>query len=80
MCRLKIEDGKSNGERQKKYQVFISSTYKDLIEERAAVTQSLLDMGCIPVGMEQFPASNMSQMEYIKMMLSHWMTLTIFAQ
>ena len=54
---------------KKKYQVFISSTYKDLIEERAAVTQSLLDMGCIPVGMEQFPASNMSQMEYIKMML-----------
>ena len=26
-------------------------------------------MGCIPVGMEQFPASNMSQMEYIKMMM-----------
>ena len=54
---------------KKKYQVFISSTYSDLIEERAAVIQCLLDMGCIPVGMEQFPASNMSQMEYIKMML-----------
>lgn len=54
---------------KKKYQVFISSTYNDLIDERAAVTQCLLDMGCIPVGMEQFPASNMSQMEYIKMML-----------
>ncbi|MCI7691624.1 MAG: DUF4062 domain-containing protein [Oscillospiraceae bacterium] len=53
----------------KKYQVFISSTYSDLIEERAAVTQCLLEMGCIPVGMEQFPASNMSQMDYIKMML-----------
>lgn len=53
----------------KKYQVFVSSTYTDLIEERAAVTQCLLEMGCIPVGMEQFPASNMSQMEYIKMML-----------
>lgn len=53
----------------KKYQVFVSSTYKDLIEERAAVTQCLLEMGYIPVGMEQFPASNMSQMEYIKMML-----------
>lgn len=53
----------------KKYQVFISSTYKDLKEERMAVTQCLLEMGCIPVGMEQFPASNMSQMEYIKMML-----------
>lgn len=53
----------------KKYQVFISSTYKDLMDERAAVTQCLLEMGCIPVGMEQFPASNMSQMDYIKMML-----------
>lgn len=54
---------------KKKYQVFISSTYNDLIEERAAVTQCLLKMDCIPVGMEQFPASDMSQMDYIKMML-----------
>lgn len=53
----------------KKYQVFVSSTYNDLKEERLAVTQLLLKMGFIPVGMEQFPASNMSQMEYIKMML-----------
>ena len=54
---------------KKKYQVFISSTYKDLSDERSAVTQCLLEMGCIPVGMEQFPASDMSQMDYIKMML-----------
>ncbi len=54
---------------KKKYQVFISSTYRDLQEERAVVIQCLLEMGCIPVGMEQFPASNMSQMEYIKMMM-----------
>lgn len=54
---------------KKKYQVFISSTYEDLKEERAAVTQCLLDNNCIPVGMEQFPASNMSQMECIKKML-----------
>lgn len=54
---------------KKKYQVFVSSTYSDLVEERATVTQCLLEMGCIPVGMEQFPASDMSQMEYIKMML-----------
>lgn len=53
----------------KKYQVFVSSTYTDLKEERAAVSQCLLEMSCIPVGMEQFPASNMSQMDYIKMML-----------
>lgn len=54
---------------KKKYQVFISSTYQDLIQERAAVSQTLLDMECIPVGMEQFPASGMSQMDYIKRML-----------
>ena len=55
---------------KKKYQVFISSTYEDLVEERAAVSQCLLDCGCIPVGMEQFPASGMSQMAYIKKMLA----------
>jgi len=54
---------------KKKYQVFISSTYEDLIAERAAAIQSLLDNDCIPVGMEQFPASEMSQMEYIKKMI-----------
>lgn len=54
---------------KKKYQVFISSTYEDLKEERMAVTQCLLDNDCIPVGMEQFPASGMSQMEYIEKIL-----------
>ena len=54
---------------KKKYQIFVSSTYSDLKEERAAVMQCLLEMNCIPVGMEQFPASNMNQMDYIRMML-----------
>ena len=54
---------------KKKYQVFISSTYNDLKEERIAITHQLLKMDCIPVGMEQFPASNMSQMQYIKTIL-----------
>ena len=54
---------------KKKYQVFISSTYEDLKDERMAVMQCLLDNDCIPVGMEQFPASGMSQMEYIEKML-----------
>ena len=31
---------------KKKYQVFISSTYADLKEERMAVTQCLLDNDC----------------------------------
>lgn len=54
---------------KKKYQVFVSSTYSDLKEERRAVMQCLLEMNCIPVGMEQFPASGMNQMDYIRMML-----------
>ena len=54
---------------KKKYQVFISSTFSDLIEERATVAECLLKMDCIPVGMEQFPASNMSQSDFIRTML-----------
>ena len=45
----------------KKYQVFVSSTYEDLKMERQAVISCLLDMDCIPVGMEQFSASSLSQ-------------------
>lgn len=53
----------------KKYQVFISSTYEDLKEERIGAINALLDMECIPVGMEQFPASSLSQWEYIKRLI-----------
>ena len=51
---------------ERKYQVFISSTYEDLKTERQAAISCLLDLNCIPVGMEQFPASSLSQWEYIK--------------
>lgn len=56
---------------EKRYQVFVSSTYEDLKEERAAVIKCLLDNYCIPVGMEQFPASSMSQWEYIQKMMEY---------
>lgn len=39
-------------------QVFVSSTYLDLREERQSVIQALLIAGCIPAGMELFPAGN----------------------
>lgn len=42
----------------KRYQVFISSTYRDLHEERQEVTRALLELDCIPAGMELFPASD----------------------
>jgi hypothetical protein len=41
-----------------KYQVFISSTYADLREEREAVTWAILTARHIPVGMEAFTATD----------------------
>lgn len=51
---------------EKRYQVFVSSTFTDLQEERKEVMQALLELGCIPSGMELFPAANMQQWELIK--------------
>lgn len=53
----------------KKYQVFVSSTYEDLQEERKAVMESLLQMNCFPVGMEFFNASDESQWDVIKQLI-----------
>ncbi|MET9915255.1 DUF4062 domain-containing protein [Streptomyces sp. NPDC006476] len=43
---------------QKRYQVFISSTRKDLEEERRVLTNALMLNRFIPVGMEHFPAQH----------------------
>lgn len=51
---------------ERKYQVFVSSTYQDLVEERKEVIQALLELDCIPVGMELFPAADDSQWEFIR--------------
>lgn len=50
----------------KRYQVFVSSTYVDLQEERQSVLQTLMEMDCIPAGMELFPAADEEQWEFIK--------------
>ncbi|MBH0038848.1 DUF4062 domain-containing protein [Pseudoalteromonas sp. SWN166] len=50
----------------KRYQVFVSSTYADLKDERQKVLQTLMEMDCIPSGMEMFPASDEEQWEFIK--------------
>ncbi|WP_420830026.1 DUF4062 domain-containing protein [Croceicoccus hydrothermalis] len=44
-----------------RYQVFVSSTFTDLKEERAEVIQAPWEMDCIPTGMEAFVASNEDQ-------------------
>ncbi|MET3974048.1 DUF4062 domain-containing protein [Cellulosimicrobium sp. 4261] len=42
----------------KRYQVFVSSTYRDLTEERQAVVTTLLEVDAFPAGMELFPATD----------------------
>ena len=48
-----------------KYQIFISSTYLDLIEERQAVVEAVLNSNNIPAGMELFNSSSKSQWKII---------------
>lgn len=50
----------------KRYQVFISSTYADLKGERQSVLKTLMEMDCIPAGMELFPAADLDQFEFIQ--------------
>ena len=49
-----------------KLQVFVSSTYLDLIPERQAAVEAILKSGNLPAGMELFTAGNKSQWEVIQ--------------
>lgn len=51
---------------EKRYQVFISSTFADLEEERKEVMEAIINLNCFPAGMEMFPAADIEQFEYIK--------------
>lgn len=51
---------------ERKYEVFISSTYEDLKEERKETTQALLEMDCVPKGMEMFHAADKKQWKLIQ--------------
>ena len=51
---------------EKRYQVFVSSTFVDLQRERAEVVHALLELGCIPVGMELFPAASEDAWSFIR--------------
>ena len=50
---------------EKKYQVFISSTFTDLVEARRKVRDAILSMYHFPVGMELFGAANEEQWQII---------------
>ena len=49
-----------------RYQVFVSSTFKDLKDERDKVLQSILELKAFPAGMELFPSADEEQFEFIK--------------
>lgn len=52
--------------KDKKLQIFVSSTFTDLKEERQAAVEAILSSGHIPAGMELFSAGDESQMSVIK--------------
>ena len=49
----------------KKFQIFISSTFEDLKQERDQVMKAILEIGHIPVGMEMFSAADEEQWQII---------------
>ncbi|WP_069622891.1 DUF4062 domain-containing protein [Methyloceanibacter marginalis] len=51
---------------KRKLQVFVSSTFTDLLEERQAAVAAILKAGHIPAGMELFTAGDQSQMKTIE--------------
>jgi hypothetical protein len=53
----------------KRYQVFISSTFEDLREERRAVQDTIIQLGDFPVQMESFPAADEGQLPFIKSLI-----------
>ncbi|WP_113626640.1 DUF4062 domain-containing protein [Pectobacterium peruviense] len=55
----------------KRYQVFVSSTYTDLIEERHSIMLTLMKMDCIPAGMEHFPAADEEQWNFIQRIIDY---------
>jgi hypothetical protein len=50
----------------KKLQIFVSSTYNDMLLERQAIVEAILMAGHIPAGMELFAAGDKSQLETIR--------------
>ena len=50
----------------KRFQVFISSTFLDLIEERQSVLKAVLELDHMPAGMELFPAIDDTAWNLIK--------------
>ncbi|MBR1808243.1 MAG: DUF4062 domain-containing protein [Paludibacteraceae bacterium] len=57
-------------EQEKIYQIFVSSTYEDLKEERQAAMTAIIKSGNMPIGMEYFPSADYTIFDYIKKMIN----------
>lgn len=53
----------------RRYQVFVSSTYLDLVDERRRVTEALYQSNYIPVGMEMFPSTTDGSIKIIEKLI-----------
>jgi len=54
----------------RRYQVFISSTFDDLKEERKAAIEAVVERGHIPIALDRFSPANASDLEVIKKAMS----------
>jgi hypothetical protein len=50
----------------RRYQIFISSTFEDLRAERKAAVEAVFERGHIPIALENFSPSNESDLQVIK--------------
>lgn len=55
-----------SGPEERRYQVFVSSTFEDLKPEREKVLQAVLEIRAFPAGMELFPSADDEQWSFIK--------------
>lgn len=67
---IRFEDQESGVSSEKKYQVFVSSTFLDLQDARQEVMMSLLSMGMIPTGMELYPTEQNNQWPMIQKVIN----------
>lgn len=51
---------------ERRFQIFISSTFRDLVDERQAVLKAVLELDHMPAGMELFPAVDDNAWQLIK--------------
>lgn len=53
-------------EKDRRFQIFIASTFEDLSEQRKQAVEVVIDRGHIPIALERFSASNESDIAVIK--------------